>query len=138
MRREKGARLRLHVLGRRLVVFEPVAEIADAQAQLHDIEGVMGSLGTRSERSVHHRAGRVRPFHGTSHARHLRKKTRDLACAEHHRELARLVRVGKMLRHPLAAERHPVEKAQCEPRGSVAQAARDHRIIPCSSAPSVI
>jgi hypothetical protein len=30
MRGEKGARLRLRVLGRRLVVFEPVAEIADA------------------------------------------------------------------------------------------------------------
>jgi hypothetical protein len=30
MRGEKSARLRRRVLGRRLVVFEPVAEIADA------------------------------------------------------------------------------------------------------------
>jgi hypothetical protein len=40
---EECARLFCRVLGRRLVVFEPVAEIADAGDQLGDIEIVMDS-----------------------------------------------------------------------------------------------
>ena len=43
MRGEKGARLRLRILGRRLVVFEQVAEIVDAGGQLSDIKIMMGS-----------------------------------------------------------------------------------------------
>jgi len=53
-----------------------------------------------------------------SHARHRGKKTDDLACAKYDRELARFVGVGKVLRHPLAAQRHAVEEAQ-----------RTHRLI---------
>jgi len=40
---EECARLFCRVLGRRLVVFEPVAEIADAGGQLSDIEIMMDS-----------------------------------------------------------------------------------------------
>src|SRR5215471_8140822 len=38
---EEGARLFFRVLGRRLVVLEPVAEMADARSQLRDIEIMM-------------------------------------------------------------------------------------------------
>ena len=41
MPRKKGARLFFRVLGRRLVVLEPVAEMADARSQLRDIEIMM-------------------------------------------------------------------------------------------------
>ncbi len=50
---EECARLFFRVLGRRLVVFEPVAEMADARSQLRDIEIMMDpGINGQSDRRI--------------------------------------------------------------------------------------
>jgi hypothetical protein len=63
---EECARLFCRVLGRRLVLFGPVAEIADTGGPIERHRNYDGLREKQSERLARHLAGRVRPFHGTA------------------------------------------------------------------------